>query len=253
MSIAADALEGRVALVTGAVGGLGSAIAEALAAAGAAVAVHHLGQPDEARGLAGRLGALGRGTAVAEADVRDWDQVEAMIGEVTAALGPIGVLVTNAGVMDSASFAQTSLGQWQRTIDIDLNGVFICSRLVAPGMLAAGRGVIVNVASQLAYKGAREFAAYCAAKGGVVSLTHALARELGPAIRVNAIAPGPVETPMIAPWADTEWRAERTRDSVLKRVLLPAEVAPVVAFLASDAAAALHGQVLHVNGGGVMA
>jgi 3-oxoacyl-[acyl-carrier protein] reductase len=245
-------LRGRIALVTGAAGDLGSALADALAEAGADVVVHHLADRERAEAVAAAVRAHGARALTVEADVTAPDQVEAMVATVERELGPVDILVNNAGVMDELPFLETSLERWQRTIDVDLTGVFICTQAVARGMVARGRGTIVNVASQLAFKGARDTAAYSAAKGGVVGFTRALARELGPAVRVNAIAPGPLETAMTAPFSTDDWRAQRTAHMISGRLGDPAEVAPAVVFLASDGAELFHGQTLHVNGGGVM-
>lgn len=246
-------LAGRTALVTGALGAIGSAIVDDLGAAGASIGLHHLGQSDEAARRVAELRDRGIRAHAVEADVRDWDRAAAMVSELEDELGPVEILVNNAGYMTPAGFTEMSLEEWQRTIDVDLTGVFVCSRQVVPGMARRGGGVIVNVSSQLAFKGARDYTSYCAAKAGVIGLTRAMARELGPAIRVNAVAPGPVDTPFIAPWATEEWRTERTRDLVTGRLAEAREVAPAVTFLASPGGSLLHGQTLHINGGGVMA
>lgn len=246
-------LTGRTALVTGGLGGLGGPIVDALAAAGARVAVHHLGQPDEADRTVADLRGRGTDALAVPADVTDWDQVERMVANVERDLGPIDVLVNNAGVMAPVRLVEMTLEQWNRTIAVDLTGVFLVSRHVLPGMLAQGSGVVVNMSSQLAFKGAHDYTSYCAAKAGVVGLTRAMAREVGPTVRVNAIAPGPIDTEFIRPWKTDAWVAERTRDSVAGRLGRPDEIAPAVVFLASPGAALMHGQTLHLNGGGVMA
>lgn len=246
-------LLGEVALITGSLGGLGRAIAEMLVAAGAAVAVHHLGQSEEAAVFASHLEQSGAPVMVVEADIVDWRQTEAMLEEIASEIGPVSVLVNNAGIMRKQRFSDMSRSEWDETIDVDLGGVFIVTRLAVPAMLEAGRGVVINVASQLAFKGAHEYVSYSAAKAGVVGFTRALAREVGPEIRVNAIAPGPIETPMTADIATTGWIEARTSGAVLPRLGRAEEVAPAVVFLASAGAELLHGQVLHLNGGGVMA
>ena len=246
-------LDGRVALVTGAPGGLGRAMAGALAAAGAQIAVHHLAQANAAAELVAELRADGAGAAAFEADVRDWDAVEALVARIKADLGPIDVCVNNAGVLTEQPFGETTLADWERTIGINLTGVFVCCRHIVPAMHARGGGVVINLASQVAFNGVSHAAAYCAAKAGVAGLTRALAREFGPTVRVNAVAPGPIETPMVAPVADAGWREARTAGLVAGRLGTPEEVAPAVVFLASDQASFIHGQCLHVNGGGVMA
>ncbi len=246
-------LIGRTALVTGAAGGLGQPIAHALANAGARVAVHHLGQDREAQELVTALVDAGAEATVVDGDVTDWDAARSFVVAAEAALGPIDILVNNAGFMAPGKLTEMTLEQWRRTIDVDLTGVFIVSRHVIPGMLERGHGAIINMSSQLAYKGAHDYASYCAAKAGVLGLTKAMAREIGPTIRVNAIAPGPIDTPMVAPTKTDEWVLERTSGAVARRLGQPEEIAPAVVYLAGDASSFMHGQTLHLNGGGVMA
>ncbi|RPF26274.1 SDR family NAD(P)-dependent oxidoreductase [Georgenia muralis] len=248
---AGGALAEKVVLVTGATGGIGSATARAAAQAGARVAVHHLRDGERAGALAAAL--PGEGHVVVEADVTDPGDVEAMVGAVVDRAGALDVLVNNAGIMENQPFLTMDLTAWRRTTAVDLDGVFLCSRHAGAVMWEGDGGVIVNVASQLAFKGAAGYAAYVAAKAGVVGLTRALAREIGPRVRVCAIAPGPVDSPMTAPYQDMAWIAERTAPLVAGRLADPAEVAAAIVFLASDAASLMHGQTLHANGGGVLA
>ena len=250
---AAQPAAGSPVLVTGALGAIGGAVVDELAAVGRAIGLHHLGEAERAARRVEELAARGIRAHAVEADVRDWDATAAMVDEVERELGPLGGLVNNAGFMAPASFTEMTLEEWQRTIDVDLTGVFVCSRHVVARMRERGGGAIVNLSSQLAFKGAHDYSSYCAAKAGVVGLTRAMARELGPDIRVNAVAPGPVDTPFVAPYATEQWREERTRDLVIKRLAEPSEVAPTVAYLLSPGAALLHGQTLHINGGGVLA
>ena len=245
-------LTGRTVLVTGAVGGLGRAMSAALVTAGARVALHHLDQHDQADALAARLRDAGGEITTVSGDVTDWDQAAAFVAAAEADLGPIDVLVNNAGYMAAGRIIDMTLDQWRRTIDVDLTGVFVVSRHVLVRMLERGRGAVVNVSSQLAYKGAEDFASYCAAKAGVLGLTRAMAREVGPAVRVNAIAPGPITTPMTDESFDEELVRARTASLVAGRMGEAHEVAPAVVYLASDAASFVHGQTLHLNGGGVM-
>ena len=245
------ALAGRVVLVTGATGGIGSATAVAAAAAGARVAVHHLREAAAAEELLDRL--PGDGHVAVEADVTDPGDVEAMVAAVVELAGSLDVLVNNAGIMEDQPFLTMDLTDWRRTTAVDLDGVFLCCRHAGALMWDGDGGVIVNVASQLASKGAAGYAAYVAAKAGVVGLTRALAREIGPRVRVCAIAPGPVDSPMTAPYQDMAWIAERTGSLVAGRLADPAEIAASIVFLASDAASLMHGQTLHANGGGVLA
>lgn len=243
-------LAGRVALVTGAAGSLGSDICRELSRSGANVAVHHLDTPDEAEALAGELRILGASATVVQGDVvRNANQI---VEQTESELGPIDVLVNNAGYMDERPMLETPLEIWQRTLDIDLTGVFLMCQATLAGMVERGRGNIVNVSSQLAFKGGLSVAPYCAAKAGVVGLTRAMAREFGPMIQVTAVAPGPLETPMTQPFADKAWLSARTSGLIIGRLGQTDEVAPIVAFLAGDGAALLNGQVIHCNGGGVM-
>jgi 3-oxoacyl-[acyl-carrier protein] reductase len=245
-------LTGRLALVTGAAGSLGSSIAVELARCGADVVVHHLDTPEAAEEVAATIRAIGRKAYVVHADVSDEDQVNAVVATIEANIGPISILVNNAGYMDERPFLDTPLAIWKRTLDVDLTGVFLVSRAVVAHMVERRSGNVVNLASQLAFKGGESVAPYCAAKAGVVGLTRAMARELGPDVHVTAVAPGPLETAMTAPFADADWLHKRTNSLIMNRLGQPTEVAPIVAFLASDAAVLLHGQVLHANGGGVM-
>lgn len=246
-------LRGEVAMVTGALGGLGRPMVEALAAAGASVVVHHLRQESDAAEAVRALTEAGARAVAVEADLTDWDVTARAFEEVEKSLGSVSVLVNNAGMMRKQSFRDLALDAWKETIDVDLTSSFIATRLALPSMLTAGRGVIINVASQLAFRGAPDYVSYSAAKAGIVGMTRALAREVGPAVRVNAIAPGPIETPMTDAYTTPEWVAERTAGLVIGRLGKPEEIAASVVFLASAGASLLHGQTLHLNGGGVMA
>lgn len=241
-------LTGRTALVTGAAGGLGREMALGLAEAGASVVVHHLDQPQQAKELADELVERNALAGVVEGDVSDWDAAARFVDEA----GPIDILVNNAGYMVEGRLLDMSLDDWRKTISVDLDGVFVVSRHVVEGMLQRGGGVVINLASQLAFKGATGFSSYCAAKAGVLGLTRAMSRELGPTIRVNAIAPGPIVTPMTAAAFTPELARERTAGLVAGRMGEAHEIAPAVVYLASEASSFMHGQTLHLNGGGVM-
>lgn len=245
-------LEGARVLVTGALGALGSAITSEFLSQGSRVVIHHLGQAEIAAAAVRDLTEEGHDVMAVDADVTQWREVERLASEVVERWGGIDVLVNNAGYMVPGLVTEMSIEDWTRTIDVDLTGVFMMCRQVVPLMRQGGGGAIVNISSQLAYKGAAGYASYCAAKAGVLGLTRAMARELGPAIRVNAVAPGPIDTPFIEPWKTPEWVSERTSGMVAGRLGAPQEVAPSVVFLAGPGAEFIHGETLHVNGGGVM-
>lgn len=246
-------LHGQVALVTGAASGIGRATALALGAAGAAVAVNHLGRASEAQAVADAIRAAGGVAAVVEADVTRADQVAAMAAQVQATLGAPDLLVNNAGVIDERPFADTSEADWDRVLDTDLKSQFLTCRALLPGMAARGRGAVVNIASDLAMIGRAQFTAYCAAKAGVIGLTRALAREYAPhGVRVNAVAPGPVDTAMLSAEAMSEYWREKELDIPQHRFASPTEIADTVLFLLSDRSRFYCGQVLGPNGGSVM-
>jgi 3-oxoacyl-[acyl-carrier protein] reductase len=245
-------LEGKTALVTGAATGIGRAIALALAASGARVAVNHLGRAPEARQLVKEIAAGGASAVEIEADVSKAAKVERLVCKTEDALGPIDILVNNAGVILEKPFLDTSEEDWDFIVDTDLKAVFLCCRAVLPSMQQRSRGVVINVASELGALGRELYAPYCAAKAGVIGLTRSLAREFAPHIRVNAIAPGPVDTPMLSLEHMSPEMIEREKAIPARRVGEPREIAGTALFLASDLATFYFGQVLSPNGGAWM-
>ena len=245
-------LEGKTALVTGAATGIGRAIAVALARAGAHIAVNHFGRAADARQLVKEMAAHGANGIEVEADVSKAAKVERMINNVRDALGPIDILVNNAGVILEKPFLETTEEDWDFVVDTDLKAVFLCSRAVLPGMIERGSGVVINIASELGFLGREFYGPYCAAKAGVIGLTRAMAREFAPAIRVNAIAPGPINTPMLSIEHMSAEMLARERAIPARRVGEPSEIAGTALFLASDLASFYYGQVLSPNGGAWM-
>jgi NAD(P)-dependent dehydrogenase (short-subunit alcohol dehydrogenase family) len=238
-----------VALVTGGNTGIGAAVSRRLAFEGACVAVGWFEDEEGAVTLAERLSAEGPGCVAVWCDVTDRASVSRALDRIERELGAIGALVNNASVLSRIPFLEMEEEQWDRVVQVSLYGSSRCCRLALPRMIRHGRGAIVNVASELAYLGNVDLAHYISAKAGVIGLTRALAKEFGPQrIRVNAVAPGPTETRMIAGITP-----EFVRAIPLGRLGKPEDIAAAVAFLCSDDAAWITGQVLGVNGGLVMA
>ncbi|MFD1588263.1 SDR family NAD(P)-dependent oxidoreductase [Halorientalis brevis] len=246
-------LDGTAALVTGGSRGIGRGIAEALAAAGATVVVNHPPQEDDSygRGVVEAIEADGGEAAVIQADVSDAAEVQAMIETFEADYGAVDVLVNNAGILTQSRVAEMPVEMWDETIAVDLRGVFLTTRFALPGMLDQGAGKIINVASQLGLKGGEELVHYSAAKGGVIAMTRALAREVSPTVNVNAIAPGPIETSLLADISE-EWRTAKEAELPMGRLGRVDDVAPTAVFLASDESDYYTGQVLSPDGGDAM-
>ncbi len=247
-------LSGRVALITGAGQGIGAAIAARLAAEGCVVAVNSL-QPPKASATTERLRQAGGRAEAFPTDVSDPAQVDAMVQAVEASLGPVEILVNNAAFLDMVRLVDQPPDVWCRHIDVDLTGPFLCARRILPGMMAAGRGRVVNVSSIWGLIGAKGATAYCAAKGGLVAFTRALHAEVGERVAVTAIAPGIIDTPQLS--ADAafagitleEMKARYAVQNLVGRIGTPEEIAGVVAFLASDDGRAFGGQTIPVTGG----
>ena len=244
-------LAGRNALITGAATGIGRATALLFAQAGARLLINHLGKPAEAQSLVNEIQGLGGQASAIEADVRQSTEVQRLIEEASA-LGAIDILVNNAGIIQEKPFLATTDADWDRMIATNLTSVFRVCRAVLPGMLARENGVIVNIASDLGILGRAQYAPYCAAKAGVIGLTRSLAREFAPAIRVNAIAPGPVNTAMLSLAHMSAESIENELAIPQHRFAEPSEIAATALFLASDASRFFCGQVLGPNGGSVM-
>jgi 3-oxoacyl-[acyl-carrier protein] reductase len=245
-------LDGQRALVTGAASGIGRATALALAEAGADVVINHLGRPDEAEAAASAACALGVDGLAIEADVSRRDAVMTLFAQAEQALGGIDILVNNAGISRPKPFLDLTGTDWREVIDTNLGSVLHCCQAALPGMLGRGHGVIVNMASELGYLGRAGFAAYTASKGGVLTLTRSLAREFAPTVRINAIAPGPVDTELLRGEMHTPEEVAAERDIPMRRFGRPEEIAATVVFLASPAGSFYCGDVLSPNGGALM-
>jgi 3-oxoacyl-[acyl-carrier protein] reductase len=246
-----NALQDKVAVVTGASRGIGKAIALTLAAEGASVAVNYASSSAAADTVVAEIQAMGARAIALQADVSQPDQVDGFIAAVMEKWGRVDVLVNNAGITRDTLLLRMSLEEWQAVIDLNLTGVFLCTKAVSKIMLKQKSGRIINIASVAGQIGNPGQANYSAAKAGVIGFTKTVAKELSTRkITVNAVAPGFIETDM------TEGLQA---DEILKFIPLgrygqPEEIAGMVRFLASDPAAAyITGQTFNVDGGMVMA
>jgi NAD(P)-dependent dehydrogenase (short-subunit alcohol dehydrogenase family) len=241
-------LAGKVAIVTGAASGIGAAAVRAFAAEGAAVMALDV---DAERGPA--VAAEVEGAAFRRCDVSVDEDVAGMVAETAERFGRPDLLFNNAGVMPGGTLLDQSLADWERVMAVNLRGVFLCSRHVVAAM-RGGPGSIVNTASPTALLGYPGLVAYSASKGGVLALTRALAVELAPAIRVNAVVPGTTRTGILEGYLDTvadrdAALAEFERQHPLGRIAAPEDVAAAAVYLASDDSAFVTGSTLTVDGG----
>ena len=246
-------LAGRIALVTGSSSGIGRGVALAYAREGADVIINHptAAEAEASAAVAAEIAAAGREALVCQADVSDESQVAAMVDAAVARFGRIDILVNNAGIAAAGAVHELAAAVWDRVIAVHLRGTFLVTRAVLPGMYARGRGRIINTASQLAYKGAPGFAAYTAAKGGILSFTRTTALEIGARdITINCVAPGATLTPILDDVPPAVLEAIRAAIP-LGRLAEVADIVPSYVFLASDEARHYQGQCLSPNGGDV--
>ena len=245
-------LLGKIAYVTGGSRGIGRASALAFAEAGADVAICHLDDEAEAKTLIEAITALGRRGFQMAADMGVVAEINAFAAAAAAALGPCDILLNNAGINMRTPFGQVSEAEYDRMIDVHLKGMFFMAQAVYPGMVARGGGRIINISSQLAIKGSAGIVTYCAAKGGILGFTRALAHEAGPlGVLVNAIAPGPIETDLTRQ-RGPEWKARISASLPLGRLGQPEEIAATALLLAGPGGDFYAGACLSPNGGDVM-
>lgn len=242
-------MDSKVVLITGGSRGIGKAISLAFSECGYAVVINCNKSLNEAEALQQELSASGRVVSIEQADVSDYVQVKQMVKNIEAAYGRLDVLVNNSGITRDGYLMLMSEKDWKDVIDINLTGVFNCSKTVSEHMISRRSGVIINISSLSGVTGLPGQSNYSAAKGGVIAFTKALSKELAPFnIRVNAVAPGAIETDIINALPD------KTKGKFLENIPMgrfgrPEEVASVVRFLASDDASYISGETICVTGG----
>jgi 3-oxoacyl-[acyl-carrier protein] reductase len=239
------------ALVTGAGSGIGRAIALRLAQDGHSVLVNDLAS-ERAEAVADEIKQAGGTASFMAGDVSSEAEVAVIVASSIAAHGPVGLLVNNAGIAQQALFEDLTIADFDRMFAVHVRGNFLMTHAVLPHMLESAQGVIINIASQLGQIGGVELVHYSGAKAAIIGMTKALAREVSVrGVRVNAVAPGPINTPLVKALSQ-EWRSAKMAQLPLGRFGEPEDVAATVSFLASDEAALFVGQTLGPNSGDVM-
>jgi len=242
----------KVALVTGSSRGIGRATALRLAADGYDIVVNYVRSKKQATQVVVAIKAKGRKAVSVKADVSEWREARRLVETAIKVFGRIDILVNNAGIYERTVLDDLTPEQWDRRVATNLSSVFYCTKAALPYLKKAGWGRIINISSQIAFKGTDHGSEYAASKAGILGFTKASAQELARYnVTVNAIAPGPVDTDILA--GDTpEKRRQRAREIPLRRIGRPENVAAVVSFLASKDSDWITGTTLLVNGGSAM-
>lgn len=245
-------LEGRQALVTGGASGIGRATAIAFGREGCRVVIADRAPEKEIATVAYDVEAAGGSAFAARVDVSDENEVLSLFDTIRSRYGQLDILFNNAGIFIETPLLRTPMADFDRLMAVNLRGAFMVGREALRIMSEQGSGRVINVASELAYLGRPECSVYCASKGAIVSMTRAWAREFAPKILVNAIAPGPIDTPLLGPEFMSPEMAAAEADIPLERIGRPEEIAGVAVFLAGPAATFMTGQCVSPNGGAVM-
>jgi glucose 1-dehydrogenase len=245
-------LNGQRALITGANSGIGEAIAMALAEAGAEVAINYVTHPEAAEGVVQRIQAQGGKAMAIAADVSDAGAVAAMFRRLDEAWGGIDIMINNAGIDGGRALCwETETGSWQKVIEVNLIGSFLCAREALKRMVPKKKGVVLNISSvheEIAWTG---YSAYCASKAGISMMTKTLAQEAAPhGVRVLAVGPGAIETPINKTvWMDPQSRQDLLKKIPLNRIGDPKDISRMVVVLVSDIASYVTGRTVFVDGG----
>ncbi len=242
----------QTTLISGASGAIGGACALAMARRGDRIAVHCHQHRPEAEALVAKILDMGCSAKLFRADLTRREEVQRLCADIAGAFGAIDVLVNNAGAAQFSQFQDIEESDWDRILDANLKSAYLLTRAVLPQMISRKKGCIVNIASMWGQVGASCEVHYSAAKGGLIAMTKALAKEVGPSgIRVNCVAPGVIDTPMIRD-LDADARRALAAETPLGRLGEPRDVAGAVLFLTGEDASFITGQVLGVNGGFVI-
>lgn len=245
-------LKGKCAVVTGASRGIGKAIAKKLASLGANIVINYRNSEKEACELKDELEEIGVKALICKCDIQNIDQVRKMIKEAKDKFGKIDIIVNNAGITKDGLILRMNEEDFNSVIDVNLKGVFNCLKEIVPVMVKQKEGKIINLSSVIGIVGNAGQVNYAASKAGVIGMTKSLAKEIGSrGITVNAIAPGFIQTDMTNELGD-KYKDEIKKNIPLKKLGEPEDVANLVAFLASDEALYITGQVINVDGGMVM-
>jgi 3-oxoacyl-[acyl-carrier protein] reductase len=247
-----NSLAGRIAVVTGAASGIGKGIAIAFAREGANLVIADKAAEEQAAEVLAGVRRHGREVLFVQTDVSDERSVRSMAEAALARFGRVDVLVNNAGIFTESLIENLSIEDWDRVMNTNLRGTFLCTRALIGQMLERRDGRIINIASQLGQIGGKSVGHYAASKAGVIGLTKSLAREVSPrGVLINAIAPGPIETPLLDSETE-EWRSAKLAELPIGRFGTVDEVTPTAVLLASAEGSYYVGQTLGPNGGDVM-